>query len=785
LKISLACFINLLFTLFPQNLIGCGWSEDPYDFYTSFFSKALSRNGTYEPFFYTPLVAFNDGMDGSERADATRDSLLLSEWQVYSKKKAARNDINALLYGAPAAELKELYQRIKEAKSPAIQPALQSNTLAQQLAASKNAAAVYYILFAQMFAKATVPRDWETYPSDTAELQRLLAIAAKQHAQTKDAFLKKRYAYQLCKLNFYSGKWEECVRWHDQNFKTTSSVISGLALSYKGGSLYRLKRYEDAAYTFSKVFTLPYMDKQQVYLGFDWSTGAPDEIPENRFIQKARNKKEKAMMLGMFSLSGEEYRLEELQQVYALDPASPLLPVIVNREVNKLELNYLTPLLDRQKGGKAYYNYGAYDDYEREPIDEAQKQHLVRTRDYLATIARKKNSWQTVYGASAAYLSYINKDYTQASEWIDYTRKLSPAQSVKDQLHMIALLVQANQQNRLDSNLEEQLLPDIKWLRTQASKNEEYKIFFRNFFSEIIAQRYEQQGEAYKAALAYGMADIDYYELATWFTRDEMSRAQLLQLYALMTKDKKSGWWQYITSENKLKVDEVIDVVGTAHLRDFRFAEAVEWLSRAKQQQPFIEEFYSNNKIDSVLINPFNVYISEYDRYRDPAKEPYTKLRLAKAFVALQQKASVEKDSARKVALYFQMANGYYNLTYYGNAHEALVWYRPSSEWYNTEYKYSWHRNYYGAYTAQAYYEKAMRFAKDPELRAQCLFFIARCTQKQKPEDATYTYAGREWKHMYTNPLFHRYVKEYGNTKFFRYSFDECSYLADFVNAKK
>ncbi len=52
-KQFIVSFISSSLLCVPQNIIGCGPSDDPYDYYTSFFSQHLQNDNSYRPFYYT------------------------------------------------------------------------------------------------------------------------------------------------------------------------------------------------------------------------------------------------------------------------------------------------------------------------------------------------------------------------------------------------------------------------------------------------------------------------------------------------------------------------------------------------------------------------------------------------------------------------------------------------------------------------------------------------------------------------------------------------------------
>ena len=136
-----------------------------------------------------------------------------------------------------------------------------------------------------------------------------------------------------------------------------------------------------------------------------------------------------------------------------------------------------------------------------------------------------------------------------------------------------------------------------------------------------------------------------------------------------------------------------------------------------------------------------------------------------------------------------------YNITYYGHAWELVQYYRSGSDGYAipkdaTDFE----KEYYGAFKAQAYFEKAMNASTDKNFKARCLFMIAKCAQKQvhQPQYSEYqtnwdqfdTALKNYWPAFENNKYFPKFVKEYSTTPFYKEAFSSCSYLRDFVEKK-
>ncbi|MEO7048852.1 MAG: hypothetical protein ABI091_26355, partial [Ferruginibacter sp.] len=77
-KIFTAAFVSILSTAIPQNMIGCGPDQDPYDYYTSFFSQNVASTKTYSPFYYS-----NNLFLYSDDDPVNKSVVLADEWAAY------------------------------------------------------------------------------------------------------------------------------------------------------------------------------------------------------------------------------------------------------------------------------------------------------------------------------------------------------------------------------------------------------------------------------------------------------------------------------------------------------------------------------------------------------------------------------------------------------------------------------------------------------------------------------------------------------------------------------
>lgn len=798
---TIAC-VSAAAVFFPVNGFTCADSGDPHDYFTSFFSNKVAAEPAYEPFYYTALLDFYDEDDYWRREDSMAfvNNSIAREWAAYGKTDRVKDAVQ-LVYKTKPAELQSLGESIRSGK--AIPAALAKNALAANLVRDKKMEAVNYLVFATKTEKVSSSTDWEANLHDSLQIDDFISEAKAAFANAKDPFIKTKYAFQRCKLAFYNNRHEDCIRWYDDNFtESSTAAVAQLALSYKAGSLFRSGQLAEAAYTYSRAFMLSDQNKKSNFLGFLWASDFCNQALIPSYTALCKNTKEKAAMTALFGLYGTGYRLEVLQNLYQLDPSSDFLPLLATREINKLEEQYLTPLLDKEKGGKSFYASWVWneDDSTKTKVDD--RTQVVKTAQFLETLFNDKSlSHRSLYGAGAAYLHFVHKDYEGAKAILAKAGTVPADGKTREQIQLINLLIAANEAQTLGQEREAQLLPSLKWLVQKAKTDKDYQIFCRNFFSQILAQKYEQQGSIARAALAYGLADMSFlyegkredysYGTALAFAREEMNTESLLGLYNIMTSPA-TETEKFLVQNASIQRDDVIDVIGTSHLRDRNYPKAIEWLSKAQKLEPLVESQYNyqTEKETTINVDPFHDYLNDWQRLAKSVVVPYTKLTLAKKLLETETKIRSGAPAAAKARLYYQYASALYNMSYYGNSWSAVAYYRSGGDWNEGTYQLPWQKEYYGVSTAKDFYQKAYEAATDKEFKAACLFMVAKCAQRQVPRP-TYEYnsnyeayekADSLFQQKFTtNSLFGRFKAEFGTTRFYQYAYNRCSYLRDYV----
>jgi hypothetical protein len=801
-KAFITACISTAIISFPQNIIGCGPDANPYDYYTSFFHQNLPDAQGYRPFYYIGYQSFYDDAEPTEVADVLAD-----EWVKYCKWSATKADAKKLVNKFAWKDLNNLYYNLEKNQPLKIPDSVKQNSMTAYFMQSKDLEALGYILYAKQVEPYVTggEGDWNAPARDSVKMAKLIKNGQQLYAVAKKDIFKQKYAYQFLRLGLYSGRNADVINWYDEYAAktTSSSVLQPLSLALKAGALFHNGQQKEAAYLFSKVFVASTAKRISNYLGFNWSVDWKADKKE--YLDLCKNDNERAAMLSLFVLSSSGNNLDDMKEIFRLNPASEELEVLAVREINKLEEKYLTPAMLKIPGGKPFYYT-----WESEGKDSVMMESEKETKAlalFLDNVGRSNRvSNPGLFENAAAYAAYMIRDYTTAKKYLAIAEKMDwpgfhmpLSQKVKDQWALTNLLVTINEKDKIDAAFEEQLLPSLKWLeeRVKTEKTltlnywqvQQWRNIYRNLMSEILAKRYHEQGDLAKETLCIGAADQmmkgkqDYYGSMNGidFLRNSLMSKDVEKLYALLTTKQPNKFESYLFAHNSVTKKEVVDFAGTSYLRDYDYAKAIEWFKKSADKKTI-------NK------NPFlDVLYDVEEQLADEKKFNTSKLAFAQEMLKLEQTA---KQPATAANSYYKMALGMYNITYYGHTWEMVQYYRSGSDgYYIPENATGFQKEYYGVFKAKDYFEKALNTSTDKNFKARCLFMMAKCAQKQvhqpqynefssgnwdKFDEAQKAY----WPKFTNNKYFPQFVKEYGNTAFYKEAFSSCSYLRDFVKKK-
>jgi hypothetical protein len=791
-KICLIVCINICLLTFPYYITGCGPETDPYDYYTRFFLNDLSGAKGYHPFLYTSELFLYDTDEPTDAAHATS-----AEWISYCRNKATRREAYDFVCRFSYDELATLYKNLQKGETNYLEDSVKNNSITKYFAEHKDFEALTYLLYAKKVEPDVTGawNDWDAPKKDSLEMDLLIKKGKQLYTVAKKQFIKLRYAYQVTRLALYSGNINDCIRYYDEMIdkNTSQSVLHDLGASLKAGALLRRGNKYEAALLFSKQFSRSSVKRVANYMSFDWCVKRLDENDRKGCLALCKTNTEKANLLGLFALGSINNEEQVLKRIFALAPETEMLEVLAIREINKIEENYFSPALSAAKGGARMYI--SWNDDEANTKTSAWLDEAKSLSSFYHEIAQNPATHdRALFETGAAYLSYVTRDYDKAKDYLQNVAQLNASQELKDQVALIQLLITTNEQQFIDSAFEAKLLPPVKWLQTKAQEenkghkhNDEgyegwqetpWQNFFRNLFAEILAKRYHAQKDIYKEALCIGNAEAITQQnyAAEEFLENNLQTKDALALYKLMNATKKTAWENFLCNNFPANIEKVEEVIAVSHIRDYNFTLAGQWLSHIKNKT--LLNLSRNPFADILFDNQDSAFSFDYGNF--------DKISFLKEMARLTGR---EKQNKALAPDFYKLALGYYNMTYYGRAWELIKYERSGTDgYYIPKDALPFEREYYGCYTAEKYFEKAMNAYADKEAKARCLFMMAKCAQKRNAKRPDYYFGygdtSKDFLSFKYSKYFPQLAKDYGKTKFFEDAYNTCSYLKDFVKKK-
>jgi hypothetical protein len=744
--------------------LACGGEVDPYDYYTSFFHNNITGGKEYKPFYFTNYLFLYD-----ETEPESEEDINAGEWAAYLGVK-------------PADVSKAMYHLDKPADSLLLAGYLKTGTkLADSLAGNTflkaltgNTGALKYYRFAKGIEKiANITYDrWDPKPLDTVALRDAGEAAFKSAETEKDSFIKLRYYYQAQRLLHYAHAYNQAKAVYDKFLSVipSQSHVKGWAMALKAGEERRMGDTVKAAYLFSKVFAQYPERRLQAYRNYRYINVKTDVV-----TALAANKNEKAVIYAIDGFGNPGLTIEPLKKVYEYEPASPMVAVLLVREVNKLEEQYLTPKLQNTQST---------------PDSAKSVAHLQQLKVFCKQLATDKSYPDAnLAQLAAAYLCWMHNDTDEGSDLLKPLYNVKLDDKLSDQKQIIQLLLTSQKIELLNQVNEATLLPSLKWLANkvdeeqQAVKHQNYDFgpmpfttTSRNFYQEILAPAYMRQCDTTMAALALSKSGE---MMGFWRTQLHSSHVRTLIRYRLIPPA--NPYLNFLTERLATQsTSDLYELLGTTYLREHNYPAAMAALRH-------VSAATLNNTDSHTPADPFIELINDYPKmYRYGQSKGLNKLQFAIAMNTLEQ--NIIKDPANTASYYYKLGAGLYNTSTYGNA-----WYLISYSWsaydFGREKINDYDEDYIKTTSAEKYFLKAAQLSKTQEFKARCIFMAAKCKQKQvtRPSWELPNFDSLDKEYMAqikSNPYFEDLKKRYNKTAFYKKAVSECSYLKDYIRIK-
>ena len=738
---NLKIFLTLLISAVSSIgiiVLACGGGDwDPTE--GSMFAPEIIEKPSNEPFFRTSYSPFYGDNAYYENYNQAYNETNVSEWSTYFEKQVSNEKLNFWLYKSSLKDVDAMIFKIKGKKE--LRDSLMPFSLADVKPSAKANSFLYYLGFAKRNEEFSVKNiyNWngeEEKKEPIIEIASQIEGGQKFLTNAKDDFMKERYLFQLIRLNYFSANYENAIKIYNDNksiFKTGNS-IQWRCMGYAAAAYNKQKNYSQANYLYSLIYLGSEQQKRSAYLSFH----PQDDKDWNACLALAKSTKEKTTLWQLFGLYFDAHKA--IDEIYKLDPKSEQIDLLLVRLVNTEEDNF--------------------DDVVFRPRQEKQIEPYTTNKQSLSIInkiaSENKTSNPTLWNLAAAYLNYANKDFKSGANFLAQAEKgMGKSALLTAQYHIIKLFGNLYAAGEINDKTEKLLLPDIKVLfdiKTMNTKSVRYN-FAQRWVRNNISLFYVDKNEIEKAEM------INPGIVKNRFT----PIANIQSMINYFDNPKHSELENFFIGITPIPKSNYLELLGVRYAQEDKLDSALIAFNK------------STNKPITLLGNPFTIHINDCHDCDHMAKQKtkYTKQSFIEKMIEMKSKAITKPEEAAQN--YFLIANGFYNITYYGN---ARVFYDNS-----IDFRYYYYDNYNEGTKendcdlALKYYLLAREKSTDKEFKAKCTFMAAKCEQNECFQTCKFE-EGQDFK---SGIYFKELVKTYGTTKYFDEIIKECGYFRTFA----
>lgn len=716
---------------------GATGSTDDIDDYQSLFAPEIIERPDEAPFFLSGHLFYGNAGDGSPPFDTLED-LNAKEWSAYLNGRVPMQSLSHLIYKMKLPDLDKLIWAF-EGKKQVLSAPLAS--LKSELDSIGNSRRVVQALYYLGFAKRCEPIALRMLTDDAWDAQKIATaragdavVAAKLLdgskgllASVADKFLQERYHFQRLRLYFYTGRNAEAEKYYTDNIGsfTTESSVKYRFISAAAGAYAHDKQYGRANYLYSVVFDRYAPLKRSAYMSF----GPVEDADWKQSLALARSDHEKAVLWQLVGLRNDG--LAAIEKIHALSPASPLLPLLLVREVNKSEE-------DVARAGEG-----------RVAEEQARAKALGKKR--LALIKRiadeKKTPQPYLYQLALGHLYVLTRDYASALSYLDQAEKSLPAApeqaaAIREQLRMSQLYARLSSWKAADKAQEPYLLKTLESL--DPSKNSRASQL-RTWAIDKLRGLYTRSGE-----IPQSIAKADYG-----------TNRKIDAILGYLDRPGKSPLVELLLKGMTPERPALLEMKTLNELYAGHFTSAQALLAQAGPTRG----------TETLRADPFLIHIRDChdcdfaanEKAKGKAKAAYTLATLIARFIELSKQAGQKGEAGAQAS--FLIANGLYNLSYYGNARD--VYSGTSSD------DLSRNRD---MTQAEKYYKRAMELSADQEFKAKACFMAAKTEQNRRFKDSSSYIDGP------ASPIYFKMLKDsYANTRYYQEIIKECGYFRTYL----
>lgn len=780
-RYALAALLMIWLYTISNPVFACGPMLYPDESRFALFKNGLNGQEGFEPFYYSEAF-LNSTSTNPQQSDYL---LNCKEWQKVCGKKVALEDIYQLQYHCAADSFALITAADYKDKG--------QNSFLNWLREHKP-----YLEYMQVSKaiEATQTQDdkrWQviTEAEQMADMDSLARLCRTKALASKNAFLQYRYSFQALKMAYYAGVSETDKETYFQLYhrflKSRNSILRSWSYLFYG--LMQPQQEEQIKYVLlafdacdeKKLFCYTYINGENL----------------DAVISSGHDKHLLEIALAIKSMRNPGKDLESIQKIYALNPNSKYIPILVAREINKIEdwiwsysfLSFVPEFKNKEK--QPSYSEPDYKQRMNAYILSNRKKDIEYLNSLIELLKGQKKAGKdnrNFNNLAICHLYNVCGRYDEAAQYLKQTRHSAYAK-YNVQRTIEEMIIYANTQDLTSAQSKSWIVARFAqlsaWEAGRKAAEPDYAYEHSDNAEEwddigelclMLSYKYKQAGDIITAGLLSDRSGVatnnnytsnyqvthmpDGWDYGPSWYADSMNQMQynyiaywdryasvddIYQLMKFKYKKDKTSFEQFISPYGWPPDDAYRDVILTKYVRDGQYKKAL----AVAQEMP--DRFWEDNY-------EYNNYLPRthiYDQGRDmiwsqDEGKVYpicSKKYVLQELVALEDSIAMPGlDGDSYGRLYNMLGKAKLNMTFNG-----AFWMMMSYGWSNAELDekedefweyYSFYpnserygANYYRGEDAIQCFQKAMQYARDTELRAAITLSMYTAYNLQEPRE--------------------------------------------------
>ncbi|TWF39206.1 hypothetical protein FHW36_106437 [Chitinophaga polysaccharea] len=745
-KLLIATGSLLLICLSATRTNSCGPEYMPDECRVMLFRSYLANMDNLQPYYYTQ--AFTSAYDTDPlKVDNHRNC---EEWRQFTGKQVSEKDVYEVQYAMTADNF--LYA-IKHSS-------LVENPFIKWLLLPQNKKALDYFSFAKTieFTQSDATDPWQEHSDsyNTAFYDSLASTAIRQCEQLSSSFLQERYAFQAIKLSFYallaatrpatSVSMSKVVLWYEKYLLHKKTIVADWGLTYYAQALHSPRDAQLAmlqAFDHSeekKPFALRYLTRKELL-----------QLKPTISETATRN-----LVNVVLSIKNPGRALPEIQEISKTEPRNKYLPLLICREVNKLEDWLLTPRLLQFPSGPP----GKYARINR----EKDQQYMRAVRTHFISMQSAPGPYKDLLTLAIVYLYQLDRQYHEAAALLRTMHTTHPRyirqQAIAQVINQIYTsdVTKAAVQDTLFQQLSRVIRCGEETYNFQTVGYESTPAPSISQLYQALGWQMKAKGEMVKAGLLFLKAHLlinDYYGIWSSFYDENdadpdpyrqiaffdkyATPGTMDSLLAFKHNTHKTRFEQLITPKAWADDNYYLDLKGTIQLRQKKYRDALATFNRVDEcfwEDNYAYPDYVGHRYIGKARPLLHIDNTPYPDY------PYCSKKLVlRDMIALMDTLAAARRDEDKTRLSLLLGNAFYNISRPGQAWMMFSygkWYseRPSISHFRwAGFRFSpndmtYYYSYYECTDAIRLYHQALALAgSNKEMAAQATIMLAACDE--------------------------------------------------------